>query len=150
MGSNWRNLCKFFFKTFYFTDLFSYRSRRTSQRSLNVIILRNSKHLVIELFYQLPNSIPHRCGFYWFKQNKATSLGGKVSFFGWNLCWMLHLYLSFVFSLSSPLVIFYFSRYFFVPGTKRLSLEQIDPLYRQSSSIFFDLFPFFFLINLLL
>jgi hypothetical protein len=46
-------------------------SRHPSQR--NVIICR--KQLVMELWYRLRNSIPHRCKLYWSKRNPSCQLG---------------------------------------------------------------------------
>ena len=63
---------------------------------------------------------------------------------GRHLCWVLRLCvcLSYFLSLSvvADVLVGNLLSYFFVPETRGLSLEQIDRMYRESSSMFWVLF----------
>ena len=63
---------------------------------------------------------------------------------GRHLCWVFRLCvcLSYPLSLSvvADVLVGNLRRYFFVPETRGLSLEQIDRMYRESSSMFWVLF----------
>jgi hypothetical protein len=89
--------------------------------------------------YRIRNAIPGRPYDYWYQWCQDCQLGREsVLHLGFDLYWMLHLYVSSNLLSSGccwpSALSFYLCSYFFIPETRGLSLEQIDLLYRESSS----------------